>query len=218
MIYTLSGKGAKYRDMRRAGMFDDVWSIVRGYSFSGTKRVPELSPDDDLFSDYNSWRYNHSWDGNKFRNEYLPRFLNDVNSSEARNALNKLVKADKDGKNIALLCYCDDETLCHRSIVAGILQNAGVQVETETGLDYSEYGRMFEDKYPRTPYRRDVNVVNNNVAMNDNRVNNNRNMNAANVEAPVRSSPRPAVVVNRPLPRVEIIEPVNPSDLDIFMD
>ena len=51
-----------------------------------------------------------------------------MRSSAVRDKLTELIRIDRQGKRICLACFCPDETLCHRSIVAGILQYAGIPV------------------------------------------------------------------------------------------
>lgn len=70
----------------------------------------------------------------------MPVFLKEIQNSAARKKLAELIDLDKQGKRICLACFCPDETLCHRSIVAGILQDKGIHVYGVRG-DYSQYGR-----------------------------------------------------------------------------
>ena len=75
-------------------------------------------------------------------------------------------------KHICLICFCPEEALCHRSIIGGMLQGAGLEVK---GLsrDYSYYFDWYkngvpgaangfdiqdpvEDEKPITDYRKDV--------------------------------------------------------------
>ncbi len=43
-------------------------------------------------------------------------------------------------REIALVCFCEDETLCHRSIVGGILLKLGAQISCNP--EYGVYGNM----------------------------------------------------------------------------
>lgn len=65
-----------------------------------------------------------------------------MQTATARKKLNELVWLDRRGKRIALACFCPDEATCHRSIVAGILQHAGVRIQGVKG-DHSPYGRLY---------------------------------------------------------------------------
>lgn len=84
------------------------------------------------------------WRESSFRDIYVPQFLQEArHSQETANLLNLMWQKDHDGANIALACFCPDETLCHRSIIAGLLQGAGANIQTDTGNDYSHYYQMY---------------------------------------------------------------------------
>lgn len=122
--------------------YDEVWAIVRSLRNPGKmKHVPELSPSWKLFRTYLALRDVGKWNKTAFQNNYVPVFLKDMQNEVAHRKLSELIDLDKHGKRICLFCYCPDETLCHRSIVAGILQYAGIQVCGVQG-DYSQYGKM----------------------------------------------------------------------------
>lgn len=124
--------------------YDEVWAIVRSLKNPGNmKYVPELSPSWNLFKRYLQLRDSGQWNAETFRSIYVPAFLREIKAGTVRKKLNELVKLDRQGKRIGLICFCSDEALCHRSIVAGVLQHVGVHVQG-THKDYSEYGRSYE--------------------------------------------------------------------------
>lgn len=133
------------RDVNYAG-YDEVWAIVRKMQRPNPNiiQVPALSPSWDLFSKYMDLKNNNNWNAETFRTVYLPQFLNEMHSAEARAELNKLYKLDKAGRNICLVCYCVDETLCHRSIIAGLLQGVGCNV-VGVKADYSSYYTQYKN-------------------------------------------------------------------------
>ena len=106
--------------------YDEVWLIVRSLKSLPTGvnaiHVPQLSPSTDLFHRYLNWRNCGRWNKDTFLTKYLPQFCQEMHSKEAQTALNTLIERSAEGKNILLVCFCKDETLCHRSIVLGILQ------------------------------------------------------------------------------------------------
>lgn len=105
-----------------------------------------LSPSEDLFFKYLQMATNGMWNENSFRTVYVPRFLRDIKQSdEARQALNMLYQADKHGVDIMLCCFCKDERLCHRSIIAGLLQGVGANVRLASGTDYSGYWKQYKE-------------------------------------------------------------------------
>lgn len=126
--------------------YDEIWMIVRSYKNPNPniKHVPELSPQPGLFKTYRHLAETNQWNQDAFKNIYVPQFLYDLRHSQsARNKLNLLYQLDKAGKRICLLCYCADETLCHRSIIAGMLQATGCDVKITSGTDYTHYYKQW---------------------------------------------------------------------------
>lgn len=127
--------------------YDEIWLIVRSLKsiphVSNTQvyHVPVLSPSPDLFSKYIVWRDNGEWNEDTFKNKYVPQFLQEMHSDEAQQTLNTLIEHGKTHK-ILLACYCRNESMCHRSIVMGIIQGMTNHVE-EYCNDYSHYYNEF---------------------------------------------------------------------------
>lgn len=142
--------------------YDEVWSIVRSdknviprVKFSEkyittVNNIPTnyLSPSYSLFSWYCQEQKAGRWNKEKFFNEYVPKFIKELknNYSVTRLLLNELYKRDKEGKRIALICFCENETTCHRSIIGGILQGVKANVKTANDADYSTYYNMFVEE------------------------------------------------------------------------
>ena len=123
--------------------YDEVWAIVRSLKNPGNlKHVPGLSPSWELFRRYLDLRNTGRWNTEAFQGIYVPTFLKEMQTATARKKLNELVWLDRQGRRIALACFCSDEATCHRSIVAGILQHAGVRIQG-VKRDYSPYGRLY---------------------------------------------------------------------------
>ena len=93
-----------------------------------------------LFKKYLQLRDTGKWNADAFRSIYVPTFLKEMSGIEPKRKLSELIELDRQGKRICLICFCHDETLCHRSIIAGILQYAGIHVQGVKG-DYLKYGR-----------------------------------------------------------------------------
>lgn len=121
--------------------YDEVWYIVRQLKQPSARalHVPELSPSRELFVDARRLISTYQFTEQAFREMYVPRMLRELHAPEARTKLNELCRRSKNGERIAIACYCPVERLCHRSIVAGLLQGAGAEIETEWGRDYSDY-------------------------------------------------------------------------------
>ena len=115
----------------RHGNYDQIWAIVRSLKNPGKTliHVPELSPSLRLFWDYHYWAQRGIWNADAFENVYKPRFLAQIAEDPAAQAkLDELAAMDATGKHIALVCFCTDAQLCHRTLVAQILCDRGVQV------------------------------------------------------------------------------------------
>lgn len=107
--------------------YDQIWGVVRSpknlsslQKFTKNPRfehVPELSPSWDLFKKYLQLKRNGDWNQEAFFNIYLPLFLNEMRNPTAKRKLAELIKLDKEGYNICLFCFCQDEKMCHRSIL-----------------------------------------------------------------------------------------------------
>lgn len=119
--------------------YDEVWAIVRSLKYVSPKirHVPELSPSWDLFKWYRALYNAGRWNKQTFHDIYVPRFLKEMQGKEQRALLNELFAAKK---RICLVCFCTEEELCHRSIIGGMLQGAGLVVE---GLEQN-YGYYFD--------------------------------------------------------------------------
>lgn len=115
----------------RNGNYDQIWAIVQSLKSPGKTliHVPELSPSLRLFWDYRYWAQHGIWNADTFENVYKPRFLSQIAEDPAAQAkLDELAALDAAGKRIALVCFCTDAQLCHRTLVAQILRDRGVQV------------------------------------------------------------------------------------------
>lgn len=117
--------------------YDEVWAIVRSLKYTNPhiRHVPELSPSWSLFKQYMNFRNKGNWNEETFRKVYVPQFLKEMRGEEQQKLLNYLFSTNK---HICLVCFCQDESLCHRSIIGGMLQGAGATVNGLT-QDYSCY-------------------------------------------------------------------------------
>ena len=77
---------------------------------------------------------------NIFVNDYVPAFIRDIITNEdAKNRLNELWNLDRHNKTVLLVCTCQEEEMCHRSIIAGILHGVGCNVISAFGNNISRY-------------------------------------------------------------------------------
>lgn len=108
--------------------YDEIWLIVRSLKQipqvnTSVFHVPQLSPSNELFKSYLSWRNQGLWNKDTFETYYKPRFLKEIEEEEPQMYLNLLVEKAKT-KNILLVCYCSDESICHRSLVYSLIPSA----------------------------------------------------------------------------------------------
>ena len=110
----------------------------------GVIQLPVLSPSSFLFFKYREMIKNWQWGPETFRSIYVPRFLEEMHSEPAVYWLNRLWIEDRTGRTVLLACYCPDEAMCHRSIVAGLLQGAGADVRAQD--NYSHYYTQYVER------------------------------------------------------------------------
>lgn len=150
---------AKIKDLSQViqeNQITEVWMIVRSLkalpNIPGVTvyHVPQLSPSPELFHKYCNEEKAGRWNEEAFQSWYVPQFIKEMTEvPEARMALNKLYNAVKK-KNIAIVCYCMNEDLCHRSIVLGLMYgmyySRGLDCnEIRNGSKYLKYFNMYTE-------------------------------------------------------------------------
>lgn len=120
---------------------DATYAIVRnlkGYQ-KGIKQLSLLSPSTELYHYYCQEKKQGTWTEEKFQEIYVPQFLKEMRSPEVIDKLNDiLVRVREKNEDITLCCYCVEEQMCHRSIIAGLFQGIGLTVN-KVWRDYSPY-------------------------------------------------------------------------------
>lgn len=96
-----------------------------GHEIPDALRVQELSPSDELFQTYlRAWR-------NKPPKEWWPfyeqRFKKEMQSEEVLKGLRAVYKRLLLGRNVVLICFCDDHRICHRRLVGEFFEPYGVK-------------------------------------------------------------------------------------------
>ena len=87
-------------------------------------------------------KYDENWLIVRKPDDFLPQFVKELaENPEARALLQTLTDMSR-GKNIMLACYCETETMCHRSIIAGILLGMGAEISTEQ--EYLNYYKLYQ--------------------------------------------------------------------------
>lgn len=108
--------------------------------------VPELSPTKELFFRYLDMKKNGRWDRTAFEEFYVPWFLRDIkaNVGGSRDVLNNVCLRAGKGEDFTFGCMCTEESMCHRSIIGGLLLGAGCSVLTKEEKDYARYYDMYK--------------------------------------------------------------------------
>ena len=107
--------------------------------------VDELAPSHELYTFYLSHKDRRTWGDEVFYMDYVPMFIHEMSTQEdSRDKLNELYRLDKMGKTILLVCACQEERICHRSILAGLLYGVGCNVKSSFGTNISQYGVYYE--------------------------------------------------------------------------
>lgn len=109
--------------------FDEIWAIVRSLKSKSPYliQVPELSPSWNLFKKYLALKEQNNWNENTFQTVYRPQFLTELaQDKQAQAKMEELISKHNAGKSIALVCFCTDPNLCHRSIISDILHAKGI--------------------------------------------------------------------------------------------
>lgn len=104
---------------------DEIWLIVRSLkSFPQANvpviHVPDLSPSWELFTEFQNKKKAGQWNKDTFENWYKPIFLNEMKSIPAMTQLARLY-TEGFKKDILCICFCPDESTCHRSIIRELL-------------------------------------------------------------------------------------------------
>lgn len=124
--------------------FDSVYLIVRSAKNAAwllqkpnVYQVKSLSPSVELLSSWLRWdrSKNHSYDEKlvHFVKFYAPNFIKEMRERIGAMIMLNILR-DKANKNIALVCFCQNEELCHRSIIAAICAYNGLPIKTENDV------------------------------------------------------------------------------------
>lgn len=115
---------------------DTKYAVIRSYKYPvpGIEQIKELSPSWNLFREYMKLRENRMWNRTAFEESYAPKFVTEIaHDREARRILHRFLERDKAGETVILACFCKNEALCHRLVLADILMGLGADVRLQSG-------------------------------------------------------------------------------------
>lgn len=95
----------------------------------GFARCPDLAPEKHLVNQYLGFRNKGEWTQEKFDTWYRPLFIQQMYTRiETKGVLNHVHKLITSGDDVVLACYCHDENMCHRRIIAEEFEKKGIEV------------------------------------------------------------------------------------------
>lgn len=123
--------------------YDEVWWIVRSPDSPPQKEklVQSLAPSRELFLIYREAFHTEQFGSEFFQTIYVPQFIAELSQNEEAAADLNYLCQESSRKNIVLGCYCEDDSLCHRSIIAGILLGMGAEIQTDP--EYRKYYELY---------------------------------------------------------------------------
>ena len=124
--------------------YDENWLIVRKPDEipDFVKHEPLLSPSPELFRKYRDAYYAGEFNQEYFDKVYVPQFIRELANNKAEIELLHAMVSLGEGEDIFLACYCEKESMCHRSIIAGILFGMGAEIVTSS--EYRKYYEMYQ--------------------------------------------------------------------------
>lgn len=127
--------------------YQERFAIVRSYKHPSAlfKHLPVLAPSTELFYRCQELKQERNWNQETFEQIYVPNYLKQMHGKEEIATLDILCEKSLH-ENIILACFCHDESHCHRSILTGLLQGAGIDVHTKQKTDYRKYWELYNQK------------------------------------------------------------------------
>lgn len=123
--------------------YDEVWWIVRSPDSlpQEEKLVQSLAPSRELFLKYREAFHAGQFGQEFFKNIYVPQFIAELSKNKDAKEDMAYLRREGSRSKIVLGCYCEEEALCHRSIIAGVLLGMGAEIDTSA--EYRKYYEMF---------------------------------------------------------------------------
>ena len=103
---------------------------VRFASFSSEDwiQLSNTGPNPSLLKEVKSLERDENWNKYTFHSFYLPNYLQSIKSPLSRSEFLQMKNWLDEGIDLYYACYCQEEHLCHRSIVKQIFKQRGYSV------------------------------------------------------------------------------------------
>jgi uncharacterized protein YeaO (DUF488 family) len=114
------GEGLRVGTVRRPprGVRKEDYALLNYYDVW----LPELSPDQETVS----WATSEAWTDKRWAT-FAKRYRSQMSVPAARHLIELLAAMSKP-TSLAVGCYCEDETRCHRAVLRELLVEAGAEV------------------------------------------------------------------------------------------
>lgn len=149
MIYI--DKFDKLVERYKNGSLDELWEIAyRPQHYPEFNWACEFSPAKVQFQRVNQCKQAGKWSHQYFMEEEVPFFYRVLSHRHiwVMRTIKKLSIKSHEGKSIGFGCTCAlEEKECYCSVIIGILQGMGLEVETSTGADYSAFFTDYMNYY-----------------------------------------------------------------------
>ena len=103
-------------------------NIARGNISNVDLKLIELAPSKELFNWYINLKKSNSLYEGWFK-DYRKVYLNQMkNNNKSLNALKTIKRMLEEGNDVAVYCFCEDVSKCHRSIIGDLFEKKGFEV------------------------------------------------------------------------------------------
>lgn len=88
-----------------------------------------LTPEKSLLFKVKQLEKDGLWNKDSFQNFYKPNYLKSLkNNKQAKQEYQEIISHLENGNDVYYACYCRNETICHRSIVADLIHKKGYDI------------------------------------------------------------------------------------------
>lgn len=132
----------------------DIYDLTISHKCWGATPVPDLAPSSGLFQATRICIEQKLWSWDRWMAWYVPEYLKELRERPSAQVQLEAIASKyghNDTRNACIGCWCKQEMMCHRSIVAGILKGMGARVITKTQQDYLLYYHMWKGELDDRP-------------------------------------------------------------------
>ena len=98
------------------------------FNIDGFVLDSRLSPPKELLLECKRLEKEGKWSQEMFDSYYTPNFLRHLKNEQTYFALKEIMDELDSGVDVLFVCYCKNPLICHRSLVAKILESYGYNI------------------------------------------------------------------------------------------